>query len=94
MSFNNKKLAPNQNISFGTSTQLTILCTAINSRPRVNLKIFNPITNISLPLLPSTFNSPNPLVYCSSDGNCVASLRVKLTPGYAGVYNLNNLDRI
>ena len=41
--------------------------------------------------MPSTINSPNPLVYCSSDGNCVASLKVKLTPGYAGVNNITNL---
>ena len=91
MYLNNKPLLQNQQISFGNSSQLIISCTSINSRPLVDIKIFNPKTNMSLPSIPSSAISPNPLIFCSSDGNCITSLKIKLTPGYAGFNNISSL---
>jgi hypothetical protein len=57
----------------------------------VRMKIYNPRTNISLLSLATSTINPNPLVFCSSDGNCITSLKIFLTPGYAGVYNITSL---
>ena len=84
-------MASNQSISFGNLSELIISCTSINSRPLVNMRIFNSATNISLPSIMTSLTSPNPLIFCSSDGNCIVSLKIKLTPGYAGVNNISSL---
>lgn len=83
MSVNSRTQLTSNPISFGTSTQLTLVCTAINSRPNVALNLFNVRNNVTLTLAPSRNNIANPFSSCDSNNLCLSSLTVTLTPGYA-----------
>lgn len=82
----------NQSIVFDNSTQLSILCSAINSRPSVQLTIYDPLSNIPLPLVPSTPSLPNPVTFCDDNQNCNAVLHATLSPGFASTYNIRNIS--
>ena len=88
---NNIKINASQNITFGNLSQMIITCQSVNSKPRVNLSIYNTNTNKTLPLVTGTQTSPNPLVFCFGD-ICSASVKAILTPGYATLYNISSLS--
>jgi hypothetical protein len=78
---NNKRISATANITFGSSPQITITCTTVNS-PVISLRIVNLRNNNSLPLVPSKPTAPNPIQFCSNDV-CATTVNVILTPGYA-----------
>lgn len=88
---NDVALSGNDSINFGNATQISITCTAVNSRPSVTLQILDPTTSVPLPLVASTLADPNPVTFCDSSSNCNAILRATLTPGFASVYNLKRV---
>lgn len=88
---NDVALVGNQSISFGNATQLSITCTAVNSRPSVTLQILDPTSSVPLPLVRSTLADPNPVTFCDNSSNCNAILRATLTPGFASVYNVTRV---
>ena len=82
---NNQLLALSSNISFGSQPNILITCLAVNSRPKIDLKILDPITLVSLT------NRLNKVEICDSFQVCQTSISVQLTPGYAYFNNLKSI---
>jgi hypothetical protein len=86
---NNVILSPQQNISFGKNSEINITCASINSRPVVNLKIFDYKTNLSLPTTKTT--ATNPFIYCDSKQVCLSTLVATLTVGFASINKIKQI---
>ncbi|RNA02881.1 von Willebrand factor type EGF and pentraxin domain-containing 1 [Brachionus plicatilis] len=85
-------LRPGEIISFGSLPSLSISCTAINSKPSVNLRIFDARSGANLPLIAATNpGSSNPLQFCDSTEVCQAVLIVNLNPGFAAKFSIRNI---
>ncbi|CAF0937578.1 unnamed protein product [Brachionus calyciflorus] len=92
MSVNNRILKKGDVISFGLSSELTITCTAINSRPLVNIKVYDPVSEATLPaVIPLRNNTKNPLQFCDPFDVCQTVLQVTLTPGFATKFSIKNI---
>lgn len=91
LSVNNKALRPGEIISFGNLPNLSISCTAINSRPSVNLRIFGADSGANLPFIPANSRSSNPLLFCDSTEVCQSVLIVRLNPGFATKFSIRNI---
>lgn len=90
---NNAVVSPGQAISFQNLSQLSIICTAVNSRPSVTMQIYDPTTTNNIPLtrVPPTIAQPNPLAFCDNTLNCQAVLSTTLTPGFAATYKIKQV---
>lgn len=92
MSVNGVGLKSGSRISFGNQSELTIVCTAINSRPQIRLRVYEPRTNLSLTVLPGRGVTQNPFQACDKDNQCQTVLRVSITPGFAAHNGIRNIS--
>lgn len=89
MSVGAEILEPGQKIAFGSLPILKISCISINSLPKVQMKISNPDTNITLFTSRTNHNS-NTDQECDTHV-CRGRISVDLTPGYAYWNNLTSV---
>ena len=90
MRLNNVIVKSDTNITFGGNSNITLSCLAINSRPAINIKIYDPTKNLSLPLTSSKTGS-NPNQFCDGNGYCQTSVVVNFNTGYASINKLKQI---
>ena len=88
VSLNNKLLAPSSVISFGNASTLLITCLSVNSRPRVNLIIYDSTSSAAIDI---SSQQASKIEVCDSFEFCQTSVSVMLTPGYTYFNNIKSI---
>lgn len=86
---NNVLVSSQQNISFGKNSEINITCAAINSRPMINLKIFDIKNNLSIPN--AKLSTTNPFQLCDAKQICLSTLVATLTVGFASINKIKQI---